>query len=253
MSLTHDIQLPDRLDGPAIIRVSRQLAALSRAEPRVIVLRVEASMLPGHQDVVAPPSSAWLGDDTDDAAAAVRRAYVRLLAVLRDHPWPTLAVVEGIARGGVLGLVATCDVAIASPTALFDAPRTTAGLAWWSYFPALNRRVRTSELRRWERAACPHDAVWAASSGLVDEAIENPGVSAATARWVRLLSGMSPEALAELRGSREQPPSSDARRPGRPSAADAVMRRLRLLRALPAADAEAHGGATPDSIEKVGG
>jgi enoyl-CoA hydratase/carnithine racemase len=241
MVLTHDIEMPDRLDGPAVIRLSRQVAALSRAEPGVIVLRVEPSV---SLEADPPPSSAWVSDDSDDAAAAVRRAYVRLLAVLRDHPWPTLAVVEGLVQGGVLGLVASCDVVLASSTAVFDAPRTTAGLAWWSYFPALNRRVRTSVLRRWERAATAHDAVWAASAGLIDEAITGPAVSAASARWVRLLTAMSPEALVELRASREQPPPSVAQAEKLPQAApEAVVRRLRLLRALPSTEGEA----PPDS------
>jgi methylglutaconyl-CoA hydratase len=241
MILTHDLELPERLDGPAVIHLSRQLATLSQGEPRVIVLRVEPAL---GLEVAPPPSSAWVPDDGDDAAAAVRRAYVRLLGVLRAHPWPTLTVVEGAVRGGVLGLVASADVVLASSTAVFEAPRTAGGLAWWTYFPAVNRRVRTSVLRRWERAGASHDAAWGASAGLIDEAIEGPAVSAATARWVRLLGAMSPEALAELRASRDLPPPSEGGPPTL-AAPEAVTRRLRLLRALPSS--ERGGDPPPDS------
>jgi len=47
------------------------------------------------------------------------RALAQLMKTLNDFPAPTLALVQGAAYGGALGLIACCDIVIASDLATF--------------------------------------------------------------------------------------------------------------------------------------
>jgi methylglutaconyl-CoA hydratase len=56
------------------------------------------------------------------------RALGRMLQTLYQFPRPTLAVVQGAALGGGVGLVAACDMAVASEAAVFGLSEVRLGL-----------------------------------------------------------------------------------------------------------------------------
>ena len=56
------------------------------------------------------------------------RALAEMLRTLAQLPKPTLARVQGAALGGGLGLVAACDIAVASASAYFAASEVRLGL-----------------------------------------------------------------------------------------------------------------------------
>jgi enoyl-CoA hydratase/carnithine racemase len=65
-------------------------------------------------------------DDHDFAAQ--RPIFVSAFAALRDLEMPTIAAVEGFALGGGCELALSCDLIIASETAVFGLPETRLGL-----------------------------------------------------------------------------------------------------------------------------
>ena len=63
------------------------------------------------------------GENLDDA-----RALAGLMRTLNALPRPTLALVQGAAYGGGVGLVACCDVVLASEEAVFSLSEVKLGL-----------------------------------------------------------------------------------------------------------------------------
>lgn len=102
----------------------------------------------------------------DDAAA-----LAQLLLALHDCPKPSIALVQGAAFGGGVGVTAACDVAIAGEAAKFRLPEVQLGIV-----PAVISPYVVAALgsRQWSRYALTGetlDAARAASLGLVHEVV----------------------------------------------------------------------------------
>lgn len=62
------------------------------------------------------------------------QALNRVLAGLRDAPFPTIAAVDGFALGAGTQLAVACDLRVATPTSRFGIPAAKLGLMvdWWT-------------------------------------------------------------------------------------------------------------------------
>lgn len=58
----------------------------------------------------------------------LRRVNPRLYQAIEDHPWPTIALVDGYALGGGCELALACDIRISTPTAKWGFPEVTLGI-----------------------------------------------------------------------------------------------------------------------------
>jgi enoyl-CoA hydratase/carnithine racemase len=138
-----------------------------------------------------------LVDATGPEASAALGEYAALLAELDRAPYPVLAVVDGAAFGGGVGLAAVADVVIASPNARFGLPEI-----YWGLLPAVAlayvaRRVGPARARLLALGATTLDAEAAFQAGLVDEITEELG--AAAERYARRLRRAAPHAVAEIK------------------------------------------------------
>jgi methylglutaconyl-CoA hydratase len=92
---------------------------------RVIVLRAEGKSFSAGADLSWMRRMAGYGE-AENLADAERLAA--LMTSLRGNRKPTLAVVQGAALGGGVGLVAACDIAVAAETASFGLSEVKLGL-----------------------------------------------------------------------------------------------------------------------------
>ncbi len=104
-----------------------------------------------------------------DAADARRGINATLFDALEDHPWPTVAAVDGPALGGGCELALACDLRVASPRARFAQPEPALGIiagagANWR----LPQTVGLPVARRMLYAGETLDAHAALGAGLVD-------------------------------------------------------------------------------------
>jgi methylglutaconyl-CoA hydratase len=95
-----------------------------------------------------------------------------MLRALARCPKPTVARVHGAAIGGGLGLVAACDLAIASRSAVFGAPETRLGLSPSSIAPYVVAAIGERAARAWFLLGGRLDAADAQRLGLVQEVVE---------------------------------------------------------------------------------
>lgn len=84
----------------------------------------------------------------EDPVTKANRRFGELLMCVDALPQAVIAVVEGAAFGGALGLIAVSDIAIADEEAQFSLSETTLGLPPAQIAPFLVRRIGLAHARR---------------------------------------------------------------------------------------------------------
>ncbi len=164
---------------------------------RVIVLGGEGRYFCAGADVqwmrrAAESPLEWNEDDAGRFAA--------MMAAIADCPRPTVALVHGLALGGGAGLVAACDIAIATHSAQFAVSEARLGLIPSVIAPYLVNAVGLRQARRLGLTAARIPAEEALRIGLVHELVADAeAAEAALARWLDDLLACAPAAQAELK------------------------------------------------------
>ena len=119
----------------------------------------------------------------------------RLMRTLDELPKPTIARVHGAAFGGGVGLVACCDIALASSTATFGLTEARLGLLPAVISPYVIAAIGARQARRWFATAERFDAYEAARIGLLHHLVDNEAeLDACVAEQVALLMQAGPVA-----------------------------------------------------------
>jgi methylglutaconyl-CoA hydratase len=140
-----------------------------------------------------------MADYSEEENLADARALELLLHTLDELAKPTLAIVNGAAIAGGMGLVAACDIAIAADHAVFGLSEVRLGLIPAVISPYVVQAIGVRACRRYFLTAERFDAATAHTLGLVHEIV--PAVELETrarALLDELLAG-GPEALAEAK------------------------------------------------------
>jgi len=115
-------------------------------------------------------------------------ALARLLQTLAGMGKPTLARVHGAAFGGGVGLIACCDIAIATQNATFALSEAKLGLIPATIGPYVVEAIGARHARRYMITAETFDAAEAYRIGLVHDIV--PDVEALDARVNELLGSL---------------------------------------------------------------
>ncbi len=103
---------------------------------------------------------------------ASARALAEMFHGIAITPKPTIARVHGAAMGGGVGLIAACDIAIASTAAKFAASEVRLGLIPSTIAPYVLNAIGPREARRLFQTGERIDAAYAQRVGLVHETAE---------------------------------------------------------------------------------
>lgn len=185
----------------------------ANAEMRAVVLRGAGKSFCAGADLAWMQRMAAYSYDENLADA---RALQRLFAVIAACPQVTIAVVQGAAMGGGLGLVAVCDIGLAAQEATFALSEVRLGLAPAVIAPYVVEKIGLGAARALCVTGERIDAAEAHRLGLVQEVttaedldgavtqkleqIEQAGPMAVAAvkRLLRAISGKSPAEAADL-------------------------------------------------------
>lgn len=119
-----------------------------------------------------------------------------LMKTLNFLKKPTVAIVQGAAYGGGVGLVACCDVAIASTRASFCLSEVKLGLIPAVISPYVVEAIGSRASRRYFQSAEQFDAAEAHRLGLVHEVVAEGELEGAAERLVGALLKNGPCAMA---------------------------------------------------------
>ncbi|MGH8203189.1 MAG: enoyl-CoA hydratase-related protein [Steroidobacteraceae bacterium] len=139
------------------------------------------------------------GAASPDQNEADSRRFAKMLETLERQPQPTVALVNGAAYGGAVGLVAACDIALAAAGARFALSEVRLGLVPAMISPYVIRAIGLRQARRWFLTGEAMDAATAVRIGLVHEAAPDGALDGAAEQLTKALLAGGPGAQAEIK------------------------------------------------------
>ncbi|MDB5543036.1 MAG: hypothetical protein JWO64_185 [Hyphomicrobiales bacterium] len=211
-------------DAELVEKLTTVFADASRdASVRAILLQAEGRAFSAGADL------AWMRAMAD-APEAVNlddaRRLARLMQTVDVSPKPTIARVQGAAFGGALGLIACCDVAIASGDAVFCVSEVRLGLVPSVIGPYLVRAVGVRAARRLTVTAERFGAAEALRLGLVHAVVETGALDSAVERSLASALEGGPEAIAAAKSL-----FADLSRPVDDATMEETSKRIAAIRA----------------------
>ena len=179
-------------DAAVIAELAAAFADVGDA--RVVVLAGEGQSFCAGADVEWQRSSIELS--YDENVEDYRRFWSMLNAVWRC-PAPVVARIQGYALGGGSGLTCCCDIAVASPDAVFGFSEVRLGIMPAVISPMVLARMGPSAARRYMVTGERIDAETALRIGLVHEVADN--LDAAVERVVADILAGGPIAVREAK------------------------------------------------------
>lgn len=123
------------------------------------------------------------------------RQLAELMYRLYELPMPTLAVIQGAAFGGALGLASCCDIAIGSEDAVFSLSEVGIGLAPAVISPFVVQAIGERAARRYALSAERFDGRRARELGLLAECHGREQLEAGLDTWIARLLQNGPQAM----------------------------------------------------------
>lgn len=201
------ILVPESLNVTSVSALEQSLVAeLQDPTSEVVILAGGAETFCRGLDLEQIP----VAGNVDSIAEAVD-TYCRCLTQLRFSNKPTIALVGGAATGGGVGLVAACDLVIATESASFALPEVLFGFGPAMVLPLLLERVSLRTARLWALSAFKRTAQEALSEGLVDRVVTEAALDAEVSRWVRSLRRAHPRGVGTVKQLCADVPGLDVR------------------------------------------
>ncbi len=156
-------------DDSIIAVLKNELTGLHRRNDiRAVVLASTGSSFSAGADLAWMRRMATYSEEENFADASALAALMQTLDGLRH---PTVAVVQGSAYGGGIGLIACCDIAIAADHAKFCLSEVRLGLTPATISPFVIRAIGGRQARRYFNTAEVFSAARAREIGLVHEVV----------------------------------------------------------------------------------
>jgi methylglutaconyl-CoA hydratase len=222
-------EIHNAFDDRLIAELTAALAALAHDDAvRVVVLTGSGKSFSAGADLNWMRRTSTYGEAENLADA---KALAKLMATLNELPKPTIARVNGAALGGGTGLVACCDIVVASSHAMFGTTEVRLGLIPAVIGPYVVAAIGVRQARRLMLTGERIDAGEAARIGLVHEVVAADELDAAIATLMEHLLKGGPHALAAAK----RLVHDLAGRPIDAELIDYSTRRIAALRATPEA------------------
>jgi isohexenylglutaconyl-CoA hydratase len=150
-------------------------------------------------------------DEGEDPVVSRNRAFGHVLQALTALPMPVLAVVEGAAMGGGMGLACCADIVLATEDARFALSETGLGLIPAQIAPFVQARVGRRVALRLGLSGERVSGTLAQQLGLVDAlAADSTALDALQAQWLTRILACGPQANRSLKALLSRDVSGDA-------------------------------------------
>lgn len=160
---------------------------------RIVILAGRGKSFSAGADLDWMKTAGEAGFD-DNLADAHKLAHV--FRILAEMPKPTMARVQGAAFGGGMGLVAACDICIASADAKFATSEVKFGILPAVISPYVIRAIGSRQASRYFLSAETMSAASAQQIGLVHEVVHSSALDTRIDELVTALMSGGPHAQA---------------------------------------------------------
>ncbi len=190
-------EVHNAIDDEAIERLTRELRMLGDDEDvRVVILTARGPTFCAGADLNWMKRTAEFSESENLQDAS---AMAEMLLVLDTVPKPTIALVQGPAYAGGVGLVCACDIAIAARSASFAITEVRLGLIPSVISPFLINAIGESYARRYFLTGERISASEAERIGLVHEVVPDEALAVRGETFVKMLLQAGPTALTEAK------------------------------------------------------
>ena len=141
----------------------------------------------------------WVSGKTEADNFAVSKKTTDSIRFLDCCKKPTIALVHGGCFGGGTGIIAACDIVIASTDAFFSISEVRWGLHAGPILPQLAAAMGTRNLRRYALSGEKFDAETAKYLGLVHEVCQEGKLDEAAKPIIQSILKNGPEAIADTK------------------------------------------------------
>ncbi len=187
-------EVHNALNGELIHELTVALKSLGKNnDVRMMVLAAEGKSFSAGADL------AWMrqmADASEQENYQDAMQLAQLLQVLDGLPKPTIARIHGAVYGGAIGLVACCDIAIASERAIFSLSEAKLGLVPAVISPYVIRAIGGRAARRYFQSAERFDAAQARRIGLIHEVVAADKLDESLSGLIDHLQAAGPDAQA---------------------------------------------------------
>jgi methylglutaconyl-CoA hydratase len=182
------------LDAATLHDLEEAFALLARdASVRVVVLEGAGKAFCAGADVSWMKASLALSADENRRDA---QALADVLTALDTFPAPVIGRVHGAAMGGGSGLVAACDLVVASEDAKFSFSEVKLGIVPGVISAFVVPKIGASQARRYFLTAEAFPAARAREIGLVHEVVPAERLEAVVHEWTTAICNNGPKAVA---------------------------------------------------------
>ena len=141
----------------------------------------------------------WVSSKSENENLAVSKKTTDSIRYLDSCQKPTIALVHGGCFGGGTGIIAACDIVIASKDAFFSISEVRWGLHAGPILPQLAAAIGTRNLRRYALSGERFDAKTAQNLGLVHEVCPEGDLDNAANPIIEAILKNGPEAIADTK------------------------------------------------------
>lgn len=163
-------EVHNAFDAGLVLSLTETFHELERApEVRAIVLAARG------RSFCAGAQVQWMreqGEASSEENANDARRLAQMFKAIAHCGKPTVARVQGAALGGGVGLVAACDIALGSASAMFGITEVRLGLIPATIAPYVVRVIGERQARRYFQTGERFDARTAEQIGLLHEAVD---------------------------------------------------------------------------------
>ncbi len=180
-------------DHALIAEIQRALEMIANnAEIRVLKITANGEFFCAGGDLQWFKNARNLSE-IDNVSDALKLA--QCLKTLNEFPKPTIAVVQGPALGGGVGLVACSDIVIATTDASFCLSEVKLGLVPATISPYVLRAIGSRQMRRYALSAETISADEALRIGLVHSVVGKKDLKSAEEKLIQQLLNNAPAAM----------------------------------------------------------
>jgi methylglutaconyl-CoA hydratase len=186
------------LNGQAVAALTEAFQTLQGAEGvRLVLLRGAGGVFSAGADLGWMRHMATLPEE-DNRLDALDVAH--MFKALHDIPALTVALIEGSAIGAGAGMVAACDMAIATASAQFGYPEVRLGMSAAVLSPYVIEAIGPRAARRLFATGATVDAAEALRLGLISEVVaDGDALNAAVDRLATDILACAPGAIGEAK------------------------------------------------------
>mmetsp|Transcript_67 Transcript_67/g.150 ORF Transcript_67/g.150 Transcript_67/m.150 type:complete len:272 (+) Transcript_67:301-1116(+) len=158
------------LSDHVIAECRQKVEEVRQAKPRALFVKAEGKSFCAGADLD------WMKRAATYTKEANIKDAMELTGLLKDIntlPLPTVAMVQGAALGGGVGIISVCDIAIGVQRAKFTLSEVKLGLIPATISPYVVSRIGATQSRRYFLSAETFDAPQARNIGLLHEVVED--------------------------------------------------------------------------------